>query len=147
MPYATAADVDRRWDEPSFLDDPVMVAHVDALLEEAEFFLGQRVPDLAFRLAEGTTKAQGVKLVLINAVIRLLNNPKGYQTESAGESSFSYPSVSGGISNDISFGPRDLALLGIRNNRTLSVKMGVPESRRHITGRYGHHHGLEGECW
>jgi hypothetical protein len=86
--YATTDDVEA-------LYEGTVPDRAQALLDRAERELARLVPDLATRIASATDVAghidQGlVRDTLVDAVIRVLRNPKGYAYEREGEYGYGY---------------------------------------------------------
>lgn len=62
-----------------------------AMLDRAETLLKRLVPTIADRIEDETLDAELVRLVLVDAVIRSLRNPRGYQWEREGDYSYGMP--------------------------------------------------------
>lgn len=83
--YATVADVERRWNQTvtsSSLD------HVETLIDDAETVVQAYVPDLAERITAGKLTTAAVVHVVSAMVLRVLRNPQGYRSETAGDYSY-----------------------------------------------------------
>jgi hypothetical protein len=82
--YATVADVEHRMGRP--LADPERELSA-ALLGDAETLLRARIPDLDQR-AQRDDYRRLVVMVEAAAVVRVLRNPGGYRSETAGDYSY-----------------------------------------------------------
>lgn len=82
---ATAEDVQQRLGR-ALTDEEMALAGV--LVNDAARLILARIPDLADRLEAEKIDHETVAMVQANAVCRVLRNPDGYRSESAG--SFSY---------------------------------------------------------
>lgn len=120
--WATVSDVTSVWDGSAPSE------RVQALLDRAELLLLARVSDLADRVADGSTSASLVAVALSNMVVRHLNNPRGFQSEHAGEVGYSF-GVGGGA-GQLSVSDEDLALLGVEvGYMPRSIRVSVPADR------------------
>lgn len=84
--WATTADVQAVY-------EGTIPARTQALLDRIERRLARRVPRIAERIALDPTDADyldpdDVKDVVVDATLRIVRNPKGYQFESDGEYSY-----------------------------------------------------------
>lgn len=87
--YATVDDVAARLGRPlSDAERP----YVQALVDDAETIVRTRIPDLDERVESGRLSAAVVRLVLVSMVLRVLRNPGGYRSESAGDYSYTVDS-------------------------------------------------------
>lgn len=84
MSYASVADVEHRMGRP--LSDPERTLAA-ALLDDAETLLRARIPRLDQRVADEQF-GKLVVLVEASAVVRVLRNPGGYRSETAGDYSY-----------------------------------------------------------
>lgn len=127
--YADATDVDTLWDAPSFLEpaNPDLIDRVGRLLVYAHALLKSKAAGLDAKVADGSVDADVVQMLICDAVIRVLNNPKGVLGQSVGEASF-YFSQSGAKYGGITFSDDDLALLGASSTSVMakSVRMASP---------------------
>lgn len=118
--YATVDDVENRWDD-SFITDATSVSKVQILLDEAHHDLYLRVPDIDTRVAGGDSTALGARIALVQAVLRVLNNPKGIQGERVGDLGYYYGAGSrGNTRGRVVLLPEDLELLGFRQPSPVS---------------------------
>lgn len=83
-----------------------------ALIADAEAMLRARIPDLDQRVAESETYAQLVRMVIANAVVRVLKNPGGYRTETDGD--YSYAIDTRAAAGFLTFLDDELSQLGAR---------------------------------
>jgi len=119
--YATVDDVRARWDGDA--PDP----RIQAFLDDAETLLGDKVRDLTDRVGDGRTSLGMLKIVLIRVVTRLLDNPKGFKGEHAGEVGYYYGSDQG-VPGQLGFTTADLTDLGLDfEYRPRSIRLSVPD--------------------
>jgi hypothetical protein len=120
--YATVEDVELEYDGTI---PPSQIDWVDNKLTSAEVILLNTVRDLPARIDAGTVTIDAVRIVLCNMVIRLLNNPKGIRTQSAGP--FSYT-----LGREVSVGHlymtnSDKRLLGLPRAQSIALNdAGIP---------------------
>lgn len=106
--YATVDDVAARLGRPlSDAERP----QVQALLDDAETIIRTRIPDLDDRVASGRLSAAVVRLVLVSMVLRVVRNPGGYRSETAGD--YSYTMDSRAASGALIVLPDEWRLLGV----------------------------------
>jgi hypothetical protein len=89
MAYAVRADVHAKWP----LTSPMVETRADALLAEANALLGRELPDLAANITAGTVDTVLARMVVTNAVIRVLVNPAGVSMQTLGPESVQYAGV------------------------------------------------------
>lgn len=89
MPYAVRSDVEAKWP----LTSPVAQARADALLVEAEALLNRLVPNLASNITSLAVDPVLPRMVVTNAVIRVLANPAGVSMQTLGPESVQYSGV------------------------------------------------------
>lgn len=120
--YVTVEDVRARWDGDASTE------RVQAFLDDAEAILAARIPDLADRLTAGSTSAAMLRIVLVRAVTRYLNNPQGYVGEHAGEVGYYYAQgAKNAPAGQVAFTEADLTDLGLDfSSRARSVRLAVP---------------------
>lgn len=106
--YAVFEDVTARWDGAT-LD----TTRVGVLLGDAHEYLPA---DLEARLTAGWTNLVKVRMVLVNMVLRVLRNPSGVRSESAGP--FSYHRDAAVASGKLWLTGDDRKLLGLRRTAT-----------------------------
>lgn len=83
-----------------------------ALLDRAETLLRHQVPSIDARITDATLDVDLVRLVIVDAVIRALRNPRGYSWEREGDYSYGYPLGKGAVAaGGIWFLPQELDLL------------------------------------
>jgi hypothetical protein len=87
MVYATFADVALKYEQP--LDDAAQ-PRVERVLADLSDILDELIPSLADRVTASARLARTARRVVVDAVIRQLDNPRGYLGESAGEVSYYY---------------------------------------------------------
>jgi hypothetical protein len=122
-PYATVHDVADRWHGSLPEDSSLRAA---TLLDDAHAILGGRVPDLADRLAAGTTTAPMLRIVICRSIIRVLDNPQGYRGEHVGERGYYY-GTSEAVPGQLGFTRGDLADLGLKRPTGVgSIPVGLP---------------------
>ncbi|WP_018686530.1 Gp19/Gp15/Gp42 family protein [Actinokineospora enzanensis] len=85
MNYAVPEDVSKRLGRP--LTDPERELAA-VLLGDAETMIRARLPDLDTRVATGRIARNLVVMIEANAVARVLRNPSGYTSETAGDYSY-----------------------------------------------------------
>lgn len=123
--YATPTDLADRFDLPD-----TSFERAWQLLEDVERRLAARVPDLAARIVDGRTSLANVRLVVVEAALRVLRNPSGFRSETTGDYSYQVnEQVASGL---VLFPADDLLLLGIRSGRRQvgSMQMTVPSWRQ-----------------
>lgn len=106
--YATVADVAARLGRELTEAEK---ERVGALLDDAETILRTRIPDLDEQVSTGRIPADVVRLVLVSMVLRVVRNPGGYRSESAGD--YSYTVDSRAASGFLTVLPDEWAWLGI----------------------------------
>lgn len=62
-----------------------------ALLDRAEVLLASLVPTIAARITAATLDPELVRMTVVDAVIRVLRNPRGYSWEREGDYSYGMP--------------------------------------------------------
>lgn len=129
--YASVADVQVRWIDPVLdLTDAGDQQRVQALLDEAHDELSLKVSDVETRITEGKTTPGRVKRVLVAAVIRVLDNPRGYLGERAGETGFYFGAGSNVRDGQIQFTREELTRLGVpRSIGGSTIATGLPGYR------------------
>ncbi len=111
--YASVADVSARW------DGSATEARIQAALDAAHVMLSRRVyaytgSTLDEWVASESLDAALVRIVMVRAVTRNLDNPKGFLAEHAGEYGYSYGSTKAAqAAARLGFTDEDLADLGI----------------------------------
>ena len=91
MSYTTVQDVEAEWNQQ--VPDGSLV-HVQRLIEKAERLLVRRIPDLADRIDDDRLTEADVVDVVCSMVLRVLRNPTGFRSESAGDYSYSADAAS-----------------------------------------------------
>jgi hypothetical protein len=84
---------------------------VQALLDDAETIIRARVPDLDDRVDAGRLAPAVVRLVLVAVVLRVVRNPGGYRSETAGD--YSYTMDGRAASGALQVMPDEWRLLGV----------------------------------
>ncbi len=112
--YATAADVDTGWDQ-SFLDPdkPELIARVNQLLNYAHALVRSKIAGLEDKVLDGTVDVDLLQMIIVTAVIRVLNNPKGVLGAGTGEANFYFSQTGSQKYGGLSIDADDLAVLGI----------------------------------
>lgn len=105
MAYAVRADVHAKWP----LASPVAEARADAVLAEAEAVLDRLLPDLAANVAALAVDPVLARMVVTNAVIRVLANPGGASMQTIGPESVQFTGVR--TLGAVAFTDAELALL------------------------------------
>ena len=113
MAYADKADVVARLGRPLTDDEQTQV---DALLDDTEIEIKDRIPDLATR-AEDPGYLRKVIRVEASAVARLIRNPDGYTAE--GDGNYSYQLNWRLTTGQIEITPGEWRLLGISGGASL----------------------------
>lgn len=126
MAYASSADVIAAYEVPI---PPESVARVDNLLATASIMLDARVPSLAARVSSDFALADLAKVVVVNAVMRVLRNPSGFRTQTQTTGPFTtYVSADAGSASW--FLPEELELLTPADPMPVqSVNIGIPQWR------------------
>ncbi|ASZ75450.1 head-tail adaptor Ad1 [Mycobacterium phage Kimona] len=81
MAIATAVDVENRWVRELSDEERTLV---ETRLEDAERKIRRRIKTLDQKIADGDIDVEEVKRVEAEAVLRLLRNPEGFQSETDG---------------------------------------------------------------
>jgi hypothetical protein len=92
--YADVADIELEWNQQV---PPENEAHVNWVIDKAEAVL-VTIPGLAARITAGTVTAQQLKFVVAAMVVRVLRNPEGKRSETAGDYSYELATGSSGES-------------------------------------------------
>jgi Phage protein Gp19/Gp15/Gp42 len=90
--YVTVADIELEWNQQIPAEHE---AHINWLIDKAEAVLAT-IPGLAARILAGTVTTQQLKFVLAAMVVRVLRNPEGKRSETAGDYSYELASGSSG---------------------------------------------------
>lgn len=110
-------------------EDPIPASRepwVNNRIGEAHVRLRAAAPGLDERVSAGQLDAALVKSVLVNMVIRLLRNPKGYNNEHDGEYGYGYGQERGGTPGEIRPTDQDLEDLGYGSSTTYSTSFSDP---------------------
>lgn len=86
MAFATASDVAARW-RPLSVEEAALAG---VLIDDAEALIRIRVPLVDARLADGTLPVGVVTAVVARMVLRVLQNPEGYRSETEQIDSYSH---------------------------------------------------------
>jgi hypothetical protein len=81
--YVTLSDVEAAY-EGSFPTDPDAQLWLQSLIDRAERMLVAQVKSIPTRLAAGTLAVENVQDAIITAVLRVVRNPEGLQSETEG---------------------------------------------------------------
>lgn len=123
--YVTVQDVQDLYEKTLDADAQ---ARVTVWLNYAEKRLRSKVANLDAKVADGTIDADDVKLAIINAVLRIIRNPDGYQSEQGGD--YGYSLRRDVASGSLFFTAEDLAPLGITGvRRAGTIGVGIPAHR------------------
>ena len=90
MSYTTVQDVEAEWNQQ--VPEGSLV-HVQHLIDKAERLIARRV-DVAGRIADNRLTEADVVDVVCSMVLRVLRNPTGFRSESAGDYSYSADAAS-----------------------------------------------------
>lgn len=124
MAYATASDVSNRLGRPLTTDE---TTQVNALLEDVEIQIKDRIPDLDDKVEDADYLAK-VIMVEANTVKRVVRNPDGYTAETDGN--YSYQLNWRLNTGEIEISEKDWALLGISSGVfTFDVRAKTPFER------------------
>lgn len=134
MSYANPAHVEARIGRP--LSDAERDLAV-VLLEDAENLIRARVPNLDARITDGHTRRELVVMIEANAVVRVLRNPGGFRSETAGD--YSYTIDTRAAAGYLDIPDTDWRLLGITAG-AFTIRPAYPPPRRT-------HHACPPECW
>lgn len=124
MSYATVTDVQARLGRP--LTDPERELAA-VLLDDAESLIRARMPDLDDWIAIGPVRRRLVVMIEANAVVRVLRNPGGYTSETAGD--YSYTIDTRAAAGYLTIPDADWALLGL-NTGAFTITPALPHPRR-----------------
>lgn len=122
--YANVVDVELRWNQA--IPD-ASVEHVETLLDDAEVLVLDLVPDLAARITSGRLTSGLVKYVVTAMALRVLFNPKGLSSESAGDYSYQTNGTTGDRRMFITADERRLLLGGRGRASTVALSDGALE--------------------
>lgn len=117
--YATVEDVELRWNQAA---PEASLDHIEVLIDDAELLVLALVPDLADRVTEGQLSHGLVRYVVCSMVLRVLFNPKGFSSESAGDYSYQTNGTTGDRRMFITVDERRLLLGG--RGRACTVTFG-----------------------
>ena len=111
--YASASDVTKRWaktptDEENELIE-IRLADAERMIERG--LKRRNLPDLATQIAAATIDVEDVKQIEAEAVLRLVRNPEGYQSESDGN--YTYMLRSDLASGRLEILPEEWEILGV----------------------------------
>lgn len=135
--YATVEDVATRLGRDLL---PGEQDRVQALLDDAETILRTRVPNLDEEVEAGRIARDVARLVLVSMVLRVVRNPAGYRSESAGD--YSYTVDTRAASGFLAVLPEEWAWLGVGNG-AFTIEPHVDWPRR----RWRYLDGWPGDPW
>jgi hypothetical protein len=115
--YTSVSDVELEWNQSV---PAASLGHVVRLIQRAERIIARKVPNLAARITAGTTTSEDVRDVVAAMVVRVLRNPDGKQSESAGD--YSYQLASGAAGGRLFVAGDELTLL-IGGRRASSIPL------------------------
>lgn len=90
--FATTEDVELAWNQPV---TGGAVDYVEYLIGKAERLVRDKVPQLDARILAGKLATETVGDVVVDMVVRLLRNPEGLSSESAGDYSYQRNAATG----------------------------------------------------
>lgn len=108
--YATFEDVEARFHLP--IEDELQ-SLVEERLEDAEDIIRGRIPDLDDQIISGDIRQRTVVRITADAVIRLLNNPDGFSSETDGN--YTYMRDQDSTDGRLTILPEDWIDLGVRS--------------------------------
>jgi hypothetical protein len=117
--FADTTTVELAWNQPVTGD---ALDYVEYLIDKAERLVRDRVPGLDARIAAGCPTEATVGDVVVDMVVRLLRNPEGLSSESAGDYSYQRNAATG--EGRIFLRPDELARLLCNSGRVSSVPVG-----------------------
>jgi hypothetical protein len=85
MAYAALEDVEARLMRSATEEEAVMI---EQLLEQVEAIIRLRIPDLDQKILNGDISETIVVMVEVNAVMRVMNNPEAFMSETDGNYSY-----------------------------------------------------------
>lgn len=116
MAYASVTDVTTLWaKEP----EPEVISLINRRLEQVERMILRRVPDLAAKIAAGTIDVADVVQIEADAVLRVVRDPEGYQSESDGNYSYTFDRSAAGGKLEVL--DDEWTLLGVKPKRMFTV--------------------------
>lgn len=110
MTYTTIYDIEVEWNQGVPTES---LGHVARLIEKAERLLARKVPNLAARITAGSLTKEDIVDVVCSMVLRVLRNPAGYRSETAGDYSYQVDAQTGSGRIELLASERRL-LLGAR---------------------------------
>lgn len=125
MSYTSVADVRARLGRPLSDAEHELAA---VLLEDAENLIRARIPDLDARIGDGRIRRELVVMVEANAVVRVLRNPGGFRSESAGD--YSYTIDTRAAAGYLTIPDTDWRLFGVTTG-AFTIRPAFPPPRRH----------------
>ncbi len=130
--FATLPDIEERWPVP-----PEQALLVEGLIDEAEHRLALVGGDLPARVAAGKCTADAVRYAVRDMVVRVLRNPTGLRSQTAGPFSQTFDASTASARMRVTRDER--ALLGLPAGRSGSVPIGDPAMSRLFRN--------PGRCW
>lgn len=116
MPYAGASDVTDRWGKAAADLDPEITTLITTRLADAERMINRlfkkQSTTLAAEIASSNVDQDDVVQIEAEAVLRLVRNPDGYQSETDGE--YTYMLRSDLASGTLELLPGDREILGLK---------------------------------
>jgi hypothetical protein len=116
--YADVTDIELEWGRPVPGDS---LPHIHWMIDKAEMVVGAAAPDLAARILAGLISADRVRHVVAAMVVRVLRNPEGKRSETAGDYSYELASGSSGESG-MYLTAADRRLLGV-GGRAMTIPL------------------------
>lgn len=128
--YATVEDVDRLWDGQIKVADEPRVAQ---LLTNVHALLRSKLPSIDTAFDAGKADPVLLQMLLVHAVIRVLNNPRGVVGQSVGETSYYLSQAGANRYGELYLDDEDLALLNLgtgnrARTRVQSFRVGTPNA-------------------
>lgn len=117
--FADASSVELAWNKPVTGET---ITYVEYLIDKAERLVRDKVPNLNDRIMAGCPSEETVSDVVVDMVLRLLRNPEGLSSESAGDYSYQRNAATG--EGRITLRPDELARLLCNSGQVSSVPVG-----------------------
>lgn len=142
MAIATLPDVEARLGRSLEGDEATLAT---ALLEDTEVIILSRIPLLPEYIATGRVSERAVKMVESNAVIRVLKNPDGFQSEQEGD--YLYSRVREVASGYLTITDEEWTLLGRHGAFTITPVLAHHHPHPHDVPPYAWQWSWPAEGW
>lgn len=116
MAYATADDVTELWAKDP---EPEVIALIERRLQQVERMIIRRIPGLAAKVEAGQIDRADVVDIESDAVLRLVRNPEGYQSETDG--SYTYMLRADLTAGKLTITGEEWEILGVNSLSRMSV--------------------------